>query len=1243
VKFTVILEAILVGIPLIWFMYTYLDIPTKYFSIALFMLVLCLMCSVFIYNKEKTFSLTFNSLSFDILLCIVFAFSFLSIVLIPSADNTVFLDLASIGFMSWLRIIAGLLLAVFLPGFTIISWFKAQLNRISVLILSFLLSIFISIVTTYVAIVLNQSVMISLLIVNLIIMAVHIGKTIRNSVKGLPLQWFHALSVKIDVKDILLITLCFFQISTSISVFLLSGFTVPDGDMWTDVSMAALAQKGGISRFGSVDYPPFFPFHLLSVNQLSGLPLLNVSALLGLFNVFTLLAFYSLALALTHKKSVAILSAFVFTVFGSFTFLIQAILGEVSTSTGQLLSSFYAISTGKTSTANSLYHMAVPSAYAPGTLTLISILALLALLIQREKPRFLLVLESLLVASLFLLHIAETAYIAIFVLAALLLGFSRVKDLASITLGVWLGEAIYLGMNFTLQTYALYAALIPTLMLISSLLFMNSKLLKRYSNFFIEKCTKFFSKSSVRLIFVLASLLAYAILVLIWKAIYLDNNRYIPEIIGYFGASPTYFMPIVFGIPMLLSVLFCAKCLSSKEFISKDEVKVVAFLVISFFMAFLAGKTITCLNILGYAVYREGRIVYTFGWIIFPIISGYAFYKAFLYIKEKNYLTKRVFAAGLVFLILLGSSTTILSATFWSQEGLGTYSLSSKEIEAMNFLKGRVNSSTIVWAYNAETNTKLGLTGAITGSRYWLPWLSVSPSIPKLWLEDADYIFLTRQDYINIQSSADGYMKSLIDSGSLPVIYNNSEDIIFEVPPILKLSNGNLSVPVITGDDLTGNLPQLITLDNLGLSYRIYDDWDNAALQDNKVAILLKDLDPQSLEGQKYLNWIQNSGHLIVLSSNSSTEEGFSSLMNIRPLTKNVSANGISFEGDIMPINTSINMVSTESSDKDVQVASWYTLNNTMVSPFAYSKKIGNGSLTYVDLAFTAEAIPSSSIFRTIFLKSLDPSLPTYTKSNSTEPISLVIMGNQTLEGNVKIVSGSMLVQGSGGALAYSLRLANGNSLSGSENSLAFNSPVSFTLSVNGNVTMRSLHDEYAEILIPNSTEVTMYFSTGNQNATYTYVSNNETANDYNINYNITAGSIRSDLPMTVIAKMPEVSVEGAVRFESPYFDYPYSNIVKTEWRPLKIYGETSYNILMTDEGGGGIMFGNYFSFNGSIDYGYPTIFDIELPAGSVPLLMSTQNIFILLLIGLLVFLVSILLNFKPSIRFSFRKHRREV
>jgi hypothetical protein len=81
----------------------------------------------------------------------------------------------------------------------------------------------------------------------------------------------------------------------------------------------------------------------------------------------------------------------------------------------------------------------------------------------------------------------------------------------------------------------------------------------------------------------------------------------------------------------------------------------------------------------------------------------------------------------------------------------------------------------------------------------------------------------------------------------------------------------------------------------------------------------------------------------------------------------------------------------------------------------------------------------------------------------------------------------------------------------------------------------------------------------------------------------------------------------------------------------------------MTDEGGGGIMFGNYFSFNGSIDYGYPTIFDIELPAGSVPLLMSTQNIFILLLIGLLVFLVSILLNFKPSIRFSFRKHRREV
>jgi len=686
----------------------------------------------------------------------------------------------------------------------------------------------------------------------------------------------HSVNTTLDNVDILMLLLCLFQLSLLVSVFFLSGLTVPNGDMWDLASLATRAQKGELSRFGYVGYPPFFSIHLLSVNQLSDLPILNVSALLGLINVFVILAFYSLALALTHKKSVAFLSAFVFSVFGSFTFLVQVILGKMAAEPQKLAQSFLQVS-GKTMQINSVYTLANIYAYAPVTLDLISVLVLTTLFLQKDKGRILYAVEAFLIANLFLLHVAETIYVLIFLLAALLLNLSRIKDLASLTFGIWLGTAVLSTLPFAQSSVSLYVVVVYTVALFFTLLCTRVKLLPKLRGLY-EKGLGVMSKGYVRAFLTFAILSLYGLLLLVWNVLYIGRDEYVPGVLSYFGAAPTYFMPIVFGVSMAISVLFLAKCLVSKDPLDQNEKKVIIFLVAAFIIAYLFGKAITLANISGYMIYRELRVLQVFGGILFSIVSGYALYRTFLHFKGSKTSQRHILAVGLGLLILLGSGSTFLSAVFWTNRGMGAYPLDSNEVEALEFLKRTVNASDVVLTYNGESNEKVGLTGATTINRFAVPFSSVSPSIPKDFLQLVDYIYLTKQDYDAIQKS-DTYMKSLIPL--LPVIFNNTEAMIFSVPQI-KSYMGDLSIPVVISGDLKEALPKLAILDSLGVNYRIYDKWDPGILAGSSTVILTDDVENAS-DAQKYVDWVHDGGHLIILGENAGY---YSNLMQIQTRTK---------------------------------------------------------------------------------------------------------------------------------------------------------------------------------------------------------------------------------------------------------------------------------------------------------------------------------------------------------------------
>jgi len=1401
-EFRNIFEQILVcttaSIPSFWFMYTYLNIPTKLFSIFTFTAILFVIILTYVFNQKISLNLKFNTPSPRLLLLLIYVFCLLTILLLSAANESVFVRLGSLGVVNWLRALAGLLLGVFLPGYALISLFKHQLNPILLSTSSILLSIFINATIAFIAITFAQSALTWILIINTLIVSLSLIDALRDKTNRYSLKHTHSVNTTLDNVNILMLLLCLFQLSILISIFLLSELTVPNGDMWDHAAMATRVEKGEFLRFGFLTYPPFFSVHLFSISQLTGLPAISISNMLGLTNIFVVLAFYALVLQLARKRAVAFLSTFAFTLFGSFTFLVQAILGKMVADPQGLAESFLQVS-GKTMQINSIYPLANIYAYAPVTLHLISVLVLTTLFLQKDKGRILYAVEAFLIANLFLLHVAETIYVLIFLLAALMLNLSRIKDLASLTLGVWLGIAVLSTLPFTRSSVSLYVAVVYTVMLVFTLLCARVKFLPKLRGLYV-KALGVVPNGSIKAFLAFAVLSLYGVLMLIWKVLYLDGNESWFGILSYLGAAPTYFMPIVFGVSMAISVLFLAKCLVSKDSLAQNEKKVVIFLVAAFIIAYLFGKAITLANISGYMIYRELRVLQTFGGILFSIVSGYALYKTFQHFKGSKINQRYILAVGLGLLILLGSGSTFLSAAFWTNRGMEAYPLDSNEVEALDFLKRTVNASDVVLTYTSESQKKVGLTGATTINRFVVPFNSVSSSIPKDFLQLVDYIYLTKQDYDTLQKS-DTYMKSLLSI--LPVIFNNTEVMIFNVPPI-KSYMGVPSIPVVISGDLKDALPKLAILDSFGLNYRIYDKWDPGILAGSSTVILTDDVENTS-DAQKYVDWVQDGGHLIILGEN---EGYYSNLMNIQTRTKIVfqeswlsedsfrawdfdlrggldisdisistsyqhqgrnsllvnattsgtlglahprewpkefpfaigtwfmlienrstiknslilrnalnvgvglwdenysldyyydggkviydiaeispgswqkielyfpdpttchvylndtlifvgprstrydppevtyvgeyqntisawfpgrysalwnglyyalpdvtTVNGILCEGYHIPLDFEFNITSPqESRDKDVQVVSWYTLDDEEAVPLTFTKEVGSGKLIYVDSKFPIEVISKLNVFSESFLKSIDPYLLNYIQEN-TEIKTLLpremyglrttIYDNQSLNGNISIASDTLYFWEPNN-VTYSLELGNGTQLSSSTDRLALYSPYKFTLSVNGNVTIQPLHDEYVKVLIPEGEKITIKFQ-HQENITLSCISNGDNL----WCCDVAMATINSTMPLTVTVKSPNITVTGVIRFQGAFFNIPYDKIIGRGYGALTIEGKMTYDIIYSDKNAGR-SFGDNLFLDGSYRYDYPTIQEIELPIG---FFMTEYNFLLLVII----------------------------
>ncbi len=870
-----ILACVIASIPVFWFMNTYVNIPTKLFSSITVTVLVFLITLTYVFNRKTALKFKIKIPSSRIVLLGIFASCLLIVYFVQNSYTGVTFSLDSLSIIDWLKVSAGILLGIFLPGYALISLFANKLNSILQSVLSVLLSIFINAVIAFVAVTIGQSPLLCMFIADAAIFVISLLSAVLSKSTMQSLKHLNSTTVTIDNTRLLIFLLCIFQVSICLSVFMLSGLTTPNGDMWYHASFATRIEKTDFLRFGYLTYPPFFAVHLFSLSALTGLPPLNIANILGMTSILILLAFYTLVLSVTRKRTVAFLSTLSWAFFGSFTFLIQALLGGIATDASKLSMNFLQ-TTNKTMQTNSLYPLANFYAYAPVSLTFLSVLAITALVLKKEKGRMLYIIEALLTANLFLLHVAETIYVLIFLVAALVLSISRIRDLLFITIGIWTGIAVLSTFPFIKSSVSLQIAILFTAVFSLALFLKKTRLIQKIQQK-MENAHLTTPKGHIKEFFMIVTLSLYGLLLLIWNNIYIEKNQNISNVLFYHGATPTYFLPILFGMPLLISVLYLSRKMISKDFLDRDEVKVIAFIGLSFILAFLLGKGITYFSLMGTAIYRELRILQFFGGVLFSVITGYALYRGVQYFRGRRELKKYFFAFGLGFIILLGSGSTFLSTVFWANNGYGTYQLQSQEIEALDFLKQKVNASDVVLTCTQESKVKVGLTGATTIDRFSIPFTSVSSSVSKEFLQLASFIYLTKQEFNAIQKT-DTYLKFMLPT--LPVIFNNSAIVIFKVTQVE--SDADSFIPVVVVGDIKDALPKFTILNSLNMPFKVYNEWDHRFFSESNIIFLTDDLGNNS-DKQKYLDRMQKGGTIIVLSD---LEGYFSSLLDLQIKTK---------------------------------------------------------------------------------------------------------------------------------------------------------------------------------------------------------------------------------------------------------------------------------------------------------------------------------------------------------------------
>jgi len=758
----------------------YLDIP---FMLTTFFFFLQLLRPS---GRKMVF--TFQTSNLNYILYILTMISIVAVLFVPSYTGSM-LEWMKIPAINWFRFFSSLLLTTFLPGYFLLKILdrKNSISGAALIVLSYLLSMFITFLTGFSILLTNNSIPSiapqTLLVVNLLLAPIHYLVNVRKEK-----TW------SIDLTEASLLLSILLTVTISSLAVMYYNFPLTPGDMWNHQAQTIQYSQGfPVYRDMLIPgYPYLYHIYLAALFSLSGIPSAITEQSLYLLNLILVLAFYSAVKEWFKEKKdkgVPILAAFLSMLlgFGSLyaTFLK---LTEPAYNIQQLLS----IATSKT---YDIYMRAIflPSIVAPIVTVGLPVFLMLLYLISNDDASKIIrtLLMSILIVTGYLGHEAEIIVFLLFFFIYSLL-FPKFKwDLNSgILLGLIFVALIDLAAPSQIYIFSMNSITgkktlsLPFLSTFFLLLFgtATSIVKGRFSFKFLSGLRSRLANELIQIWKYARWLLLYVyfVSIVIWLTVLEDFNLWK---FGGCSFTPFFIFPLRLGPVGLLAVISIFAYIQG---IVKDRrfFFFLTLIITGFLLEQLSNQFP-----LFYPAYRYA----TFTFLGACVVAAYGI-KRSLHIlpKTKHLLTNPSIKKNLITFLLLfsvilpGMITTSLfyvNASYYSNR---SETITNQELEALDYIRQHLTADIRVLSFSARSSDNLETFAGLNPVQNFKVFTYIlldarDPQIIDYLLGSSKvkYVYMTQRDY-KVLNASKGLFKYLLPF--FPIVFKNNEVTICEVP-----------------------------------------------------------------------------------------------------------------------------------------------------------------------------------------------------------------------------------------------------------------------------------------------------------------------------------------------------------------------------------------------------------------------------------------------------------------------------
>lgn len=954
-----IILSFLVGTATYWL----IDLPTKYlFALALSVVTFSLikLCSL---EKPKTLIPWEIKLHPEFIIPVLWVASIIFCMLIgPFSAGGQYVDWASIPVLNWIRLAAALLLTTFFPGYGLLTiTFKDEcLNRLEKGLISVHLSLFLSVIiplfdrllegrvagmSTIFVILLN-----SLLLVGTLL-RFH-GKPTRANRK-IRLSFADLYSLSIIASLILLYTL-------SVQALNFPAKFVAGLDQWkTYGSILRLIDGFSNARSSFFNYVAFQLFNSLFLVA-CGLPFRNAYMALFILIVLPILSFYLFCTSFLSKRHAATGTV----IYALFTGLggLYAIYMVMTSGMG-VPSSIIQVATHKTldlfTGIQDRFFF-----YTPRTIGFSSLFMLLYLVHRHyQNTRAKVTVMGFIFALGYLSHVREASFL-VFVMPFILLLYK--KHLAKplelpVSVGIGLLTASVL-MPLFIHAQLIHPYFLTRLSVMTQLPILGA--ITAISYVFLRfNFTKLFRVSvkktshlyTISFLFAVAVLYILIISLIVWY-------WSLPSLsVGAVGEIvPWYLYPLRLGFPLFMAVI------SVPWLIRQGNLQALKLGLIITIPSVALARLINYLSKINFQYPTLEVYIAQFIWIGLAILSSFILAELPTRITKSSFSRFRFvnkFCIALIWLFILvgGFSSTLLTIRGYS----GMQIQPPEELKTMDYIRSLTHGNDVIATPSFLFIHKIfSFTGRCPlGPAYVKPFFGTNnPEHFFNILHGNRYTFQDLQiKYIalpkvhrlseNLQQYENGFVMGHLTKHLRP-IFEDESIILYEIPSFSPPSPvSDFAFMRINTEPETYIYPLVaISMAQLNYTVALPSDWKLLTEQFSTM-LLPADLEQFSLE--KILEWVSGGKTLIVFDSlghDGNFSRPFENLLSIRVATTDRTLvdgiKGLEGEVNFPPITTPMHF----SIDDDVVPVAFYTKDGEPISPYAFSKKVGNGKIIYVEI-----------------------------------------------------------------------------------------------------------------------------------------------------------------------------------------------------------------------------------------------------------------------------------------------------